>query len=170
MRNTLTKQDPDSVLLIELFKKATKDAPVDAADFIDYFEYSIYETCRVMKLLRLVEESSSALGYKPTPRLIEIVLDHLGESNAYKPLETMYPNCFVWLWQVGTDGMEGHNKEKTQDAEQDDDSDDLYGEAKGFCRRVFLLLGLLKQDKGDQYLPTQLMIDLLNLEKLAIKD
>ena len=66
--------------------------------------------------------------------------------------------------ETGLDGDEGESEEDGQDVEEDEDDDDGDVEqgpnAKGFCRQVFLLLGLLKWNTG-MHVPTRLMHDLL---------
>jgi hypothetical protein len=189
--------DTDSLLMVSIFQKAYPLSPKPRAEiFLHRFAVEINETCGVLKLLGLVEEASSNLGFKPTQRLIEIVVNRMARPNTKgnNPIAKINPDCFNWLWHhvVGdlgdedeveldaeieideeevletpdekTELDEGESEKADDEEEEEEDDDDGDVEqglnAEGFCRQVFLLLGLLKWNGGIQ-LPTRLMHNLL---------
>jgi hypothetical protein len=190
--------DTESLLLVSILQKAYPlDPQPPAKMFLHHFAFEIDRTFRVLEFLGLVENAASKLGFKPTHRLIDIVVNRMTRPNTEgnNPIAKVNPDCFGWLWHhvVGDLGDEDEveldaeieideeevlekpdeeteldegESEKADDEEEEEEEDDDDGDveqglnAEGFCRQVFLLLGLLKWNGGIQ-LPTRLMHDLL---------
>jgi hypothetical protein len=135
--------DTESIFLASVFQKACPLTPQPSvAEFLHDFELEIARTCRMLKFLGLVEDASSTLGFKPTHRLIDIVVDRMVRANTEgnNPVAKVEADCFGWLWQlVARDVGSEHNIEVKKDAkvvvlkavnhegedEQDDEQDEL---------------------------------------------
>jgi hypothetical protein len=64
----------DDLFLVSIFRRAYPfDLKPSAEEFLHHSSFEIYRTCRVMKLLGLVEDAPSTLGFKPSDLLIDIV-------------------------------------------------------------------------------------------------
>jgi hypothetical protein len=161
--------DTDSLLLVSIFRKAYPLNPQPPAPiFLHHFGFEIDRTCRVLKLLGLVEEASSILGFKPTDRLIGIITDRMLQPTVEgKNAVPKGGDDFVdSLWQLVA-GNDDEDDEDDEDEEKDEreaaDSieDDKGGDDRqAFCCRVFVVLGLLKE-KANRYVPTRLMHKLI---------
>src|SRR5258708_19941862 len=93
--------DTDSLLLASIFRKAYPLNPQPpVAMFLHHFGFQIDRTCRVLKLLGLVEEASSNLGFKPTHRLIDIITDRMVQPTVEFPLPNFNDNFFTSLFQL----------------------------------------------------------------------
>src|SRR2546426_11696462 len=93
--------DTDSLLMVSIFQKAYPlNPPPSPTKFLHHFAFQIDRTCRVLKFLGLVEEAPSTLGFKPTHRLIDIVVSRMTRPNTEgnNPVAKVNPDCFDWLW------------------------------------------------------------------------
>jgi hypothetical protein len=181
--------DTETVFLASAFQKAYPVTPEPAtAEFLERFKLEIDRTCNMLKFLGLVEEARSTLGFKPTERLIDIVVDRMVRANTAgnNPVAMIEADCFGWLWHhvtsdLGSEhpGRDAHDDEGEQhedtaedvvkqdddrrqywDEEDDDEEAEDDGSGREFCCKVFVLLGLLKPGhKG--CVPTRLMTDLV---------
>jgi hypothetical protein len=180
--------DTETMFLVSVFQKANPvTSKPTTAEFLDRFKLEIDRTCNMLKFLGLVAEARSTLGFKPTERLIDIVVDRMIRANTAgnNPVAMIEADCFGWLWhhvtsdlgseQPGRDEQdEGEQHEDTaEDVVKEDDGPDEYwdaeddyeeaeddGSGRQFCCKVFVLLGLLKPGHK-RYVPTRLITDLV---------
>jgi hypothetical protein len=112
--------DTETIFLASVFLKACPLTPQPSVgEFLHDFELEIDRTCRMLKFLGLVEDASSTLGFKPTHRLIDIVVDRMVRANTEgnNPVAKAEADCFGWLWQlVARDVGSEHNIEVNKDA------------------------------------------------------
>src|SRR5205814_3438304 len=98
----------DTLLMASIFDRANKlHFQGSAARLLEHFDWLTDYTCRAMEILRLVEPTRSTLGYKPTQRLVDIILDRIARPNTddnNNPVAMMDRDYFEFLWQVATDG------------------------------------------------------------------
>jgi hypothetical protein len=175
--------------LASVFQKANPVIPKPAtAEFLERFKLEIDRTCHMLKFLGLMEETRSTLGFKPTERLIDIVVDRMTRANTAgnNPVAMIEADCFGWLWHHVTSDLgseqperdeqddEGEQHEDTaEDVVKEDDGPDEYwdaeddyeeaeddGSGRQFCCKVFVLLGLLRAG-CKRHVPTRLMTDLV---------
>ena len=158
--------DTESLLLVSIFQKAYPLSPQPSAEmFQHHFAVEINETCGVLKLLGLVEQASSNLGFKPTPRLLKIITDRMVQPTveSKSAVGNIDYNLVDSLWQlVAWVDEEEEDKEDEQEDEDEDEIEDCQGGGHGlaFCRQVFVVLGLLREEAGN-YVPTRLMQSLI---------
>jgi hypothetical protein len=159
--------DTDSSLMVSIFQKAYPLKPQPpAAKFLHHFGFEIDRTCRVLKLLGLVEEASSNLGFKPTHRLIDIITDRMVQPTVDYAVAKVDDNFVDSVWQLvaGNDDEDDEDDEDEKGDEQEDKDgiEDGKGDEDGqaFCCQVFVVLGLLKEKAG-RYVPTRLMHKLI---------
>ena len=170
MTNTDSKfheLDSESLLMVSIFRKVYPlNRQPTAAMFLHRFE--IDRTCRVLKLLGLVEEAPSTLGFKPTHRLIDIITKRMvqptvGRKNA---VPKVVDDFVAPLWQlVGGDDYDDEEDEEVENGDEQEAADGIEDDKGGedgeaFCCHVFVVLGLLKE-KADGYVPTRLMHKLI---------
>jgi hypothetical protein len=135
--------DTETAFLASVFQKACPLTPQPSmGEFLRDFELEVDRTCRMLKFLGLVEDAASTLGFKPTHRLIDIIVDRMVRANTEgnNPVAKVEADCFGWLWQLVTrDVGSEHNIEVNEDAkvvvlkavnhkgedEQDDEQDEL---------------------------------------------
>src|SRR3984893_9734400 len=137
--------DTETIFLASIFQKACPRTPQPSvAVFLRDFGLKIDRTCRMLKFLGLVEDAPSTLGFKPTYRLIDVVVDRMVRSNTEgnNPVAKVEADCFGWLWQLVTRDLDGqHNIEVNKDAkvvalkavnhEREDEQDELDAEDDG---------------------------------------
>jgi hypothetical protein len=151
--------------MASIFQKAYPlDPQPPAAIFLHHFGFEINRTCRKLKLLGLVEEASSTLGFKPTHRLIDIITDRMVQPTVESKngVPKVHDDFVDSLWQVAGNDEDDDEYEKAGEQEDKDDIEDgKSGEdGQAFCCQVFVVLGLLKE-KSDGYVPTRLMPNLI---------
>jgi hypothetical protein len=154
MTNTDSKfheLDSESLLMVSIFRKACPLNPQPtAAMFLHHFRFEIDRTCRLLKLLGLVEEAPSTLGFKPTDRLIDIITDRMVQPTVEgkNAVPKVVDDIVAPLWQLvcGDD--------------YEDEDDETGEDGQAFCCHVFVVLGLLK-GTADGYVPTRLMHKLI---------
>jgi hypothetical protein len=106
--------DTETIFLASVFLKACPLTPQPSvAEFLHHFGLAIDRTCRMLKFLGLVEDAPSTLGFKPTHRLIDIVVDRMVRANTEgnNPVAKVEADCFGWLWQLVIRGLDGQHKE-----------------------------------------------------------
>ena len=97
--------DINTILMASIFQKAYPIRPNPSiGEFLHHFELEIDRTCRMLKFLGLVTEAPSTLGYKPTDRLINVIVDRMVRANTEgnNPVAKVEADCFGWLWQLVT--------------------------------------------------------------------
>jgi hypothetical protein len=97
--------DTETIFLASVFQKACPLTPQPSVgEFLHDFELGIDRTCRMLNFLGLVEDAPSTLGFKPTHRLIDIVVDRMVRANTEgnNPVARVEADCFGWLWQLVT--------------------------------------------------------------------
>lgn len=156
--------DSESLLMVSIFQKAYPLNPQPSAErFLHRFAVEINETCGVLKLLGLVEEASSNLGFKPTHRLIEIITDRMVQPNveSKRALGNIDTNLVDSLWRLvaWTDEDEEDERDEQEDEHEIEDCEGG-GDGLAFCRQVFVVLGLLSEE-ADRYVPTRLIHNLI---------
>jgi hypothetical protein len=156
--------DTESSLLVSIFQKAYPLSPQPSAEmFQHHFAVEINETCGVLKLLGLVEEASSNLGFKPTPRLIEIITDRMVQPTVQSKsaVGNIDYNLVDSLWRLvaWADEEEEDERDEQEDKHEIEDCQGG-GDGLAFCRQVFVVLGLLREEAGN-YVPTRLMQSLI---------
>jgi hypothetical protein len=126
---------------------------------LHHFGFQIDRICRVLKLLGLVEEASSNLGFKPTHRLIDIIIDGLVQpiTESETPIVKVGGTFVDSLWQLVAEDDE---KEDEQEGENEIEDGERGGDGQAFCCQVFAVLGLLKE-RADGYVSTRLMHKLI---------
>jgi hypothetical protein len=155
MTNTDSKfheLDTESLLMVSIFRKACPlNRQPTAAMFLHHFRFEIDRTCRVLKLLELVEEAPSTLGFKPTHRLIDIITDGMVQLTVEgkNAVPKLVYDFVAPLWQL-----------VAGDYYEDEEDEEGYEDGQAFCCHVFVVLGLLKE-KADGYVPTRLMHKLI---------
>jgi hypothetical protein len=171
-RELNTMLDTDSLLMASIFQKAYPlDPQPPAAIFLHRFGFEINRTCRVLKLLGLVEEASSTLGFKPTHRLIDIITDRMVQPTVEsKNAVAKVDDNFVYtLWLLAVDDEDDDDGDDDDDEdEKGDEQEDKYGiedresgeDAQAFFCQVLAALGLLKEE-AERYVPTPLMHKLI---------
>jgi hypothetical protein len=159
--------DTDSLLMVSIFQKAYPLSPKPRAEiFLQHFASEIDQTCGVLKLLGLVEEASSNLGFKPTHRLIEIITDRMVQPTVEsKNAAAKVNRNFIAdsLQELGAgDDYEDDSDSIGDEQKHVDGIEDTEGGKGGqpFCLQVLVFLGLLRE-KADRYMPTRLMHKLL---------
>src|SRR3984893_3503867 len=158
--------DTESLLMVSIFRKAYPPNRQPAAMFLRHFRFEIDRTCRVLKLLGLVEEAPSTLGFKTTHRLIDIITDRMVQPTVEgKNAVPKIDDDFVApLWQLvaGDDYEDEEDEDEDEDVENGDEQEAADGivDGEAFCCHVFVVLGLLKE-KADGYIPTRLMQKLI---------
>ena len=154
--------DTESLLMVSIFRKAYPPNRQPTAEmFLRHFRF-IDRTCRVLKLLGLVEEAPSTLGFKPTHRLIDIITDRMVQPTVEgKNAVPKIDDDFVApLWQlVAGDDYEDEEDEEVENGDEQEAPDGIV-DGQAFCCHVFVVLGLLKE-KADGYIPTRLMQKLI---------
>src|SRR3984893_14580254 len=112
--------DNETAFLASIFKKACDTTPQPSVgEFLHRFGLEIDRACRMLKFLGLVEDAPSTLAFKPTHRLIDIVVDRMVRANTEgnNPVAKVEADCFGWLWQLVTRDLDGqHNIEVNKDA------------------------------------------------------
>jgi hypothetical protein len=161
--------DTESLLLVSIFQKAYPLSPRPPAEmFLHHFAVQIDGTCGVLKLLGLVEVTSSSLGFKPTHRLIEIITDRMVQptvesKSAVGNIETNFVDS---LWRLVAWNANEEEEREEEDERDEQEKEDEIGDCEGggdglaFCRRVFVVLGLLREE-ADRYVPTRLIQNLI---------
>jgi hypothetical protein len=158
--------DTDSLLLVSILQKAYPLSPQPSAEiFLQHCAVEIDQTCGVLKLLGLVEDASSSLGFKPTHRFIEIITDRMVQptvesKSAVGNIDNNFvdPLCRLVVWNVN----EEEEEDERHELEVEDEIGDCegFGDGLAFCRQVFVVLGLLTE-KADNYVPARLMHNLI---------
>src|SRR6266849_6779676 len=95
--------DTESLLMVSLFRKACPLKPQPSpTKFLHRFAFQIDRTCRMLKLLGLAEEASSNLGFKPTPRLIDIMTDRMVQPTvkSKNAVTNVYDDSVAALWRL----------------------------------------------------------------------
>src|SRR6266481_9900945 len=91
-----TKMDNDTFLMASIFHKAYPLSPEpSAAEFLQHFEFEIDKTCHLLEFLGLAEKAPSTLGFKPTHRMIGIVIDRKTKN----PFAKVDRDFFDLLWE-----------------------------------------------------------------------
>jgi hypothetical protein len=145
--------DSESLLFVSILQKAYPLSPQPPAEiFLRHFASQIDQTCGVLKLLGLVEEASSNLGFKPTHRLIEIITDRMVQPTAVGDIDN---NLVDSLWRLVAWADEEEEDERDEQ-EDEHEIEDCQGGGDGlaFCRQVFVVLGLLEEKADLGYLET----------------
>jgi hypothetical protein len=161
--------DTDSLLMVSIFRKAYPPyRQPTAAMFLHHFRFEIDRTCRMLKLLGLVEEAPSTLGFKPTHRLIDIITDRMVQPTVEgkNAVPKVVDDFVAPLWQlVAGDDYEDEKDDEVENGDEQEAADGIDDDKGGkdgqaFCCHVFVVLGLLKE-KADGYVPTRLMHKLI---------
>ena len=105
---------------------------------MQHFASQIDQTCGVLKLLGLVEEASSNLGFKPTPRLIEIITDRMVQPTVQSKMAVgnIDNNLVDSLWQLvaWVDEEEEDKEDEQEDEDEDEDKKSRIAKAAGTGR------------------------------------
>ena len=158
--------DSESFLMVSIFRKAYPPNRQPTAEMFLRHSRFIDRTCRVLKLLGLVEEAPSTLGFKPTHRLIDIITDRMVQPTVEgkkKAVPKVADDFVDSLWQlVAGDDYEDEEDEEDEEVENGDEQGAADGivDGQAFCCHVYVVLGLLKE-KADGYVPTRLMQKLI---------
>jgi hypothetical protein len=156
--------DTESLLLVSIFQKAYPLSPRPPTEmFLHHFAVEINETFGVLKLLGLVEEASSNLGFRPTHRLLDIITDRMVQptvlsKSAVGNIDTNFVAslCRLVAW---ADDEEEDERDEQEDKHEIEDCQGG-GDGLAFCRQVFVVLGLLREE-ADGYVPTRLIQNLI---------
>lgn len=120
--------DTESLLMVSIFRKAYPPNRQPTAEmFLRHFRF-IDRTCRVLKLLGLVEEAPSTLGFKPTHRLIDIITDRMVQPTVEgKNAVPKIDDDFVApLWQlVAGDDYEDEEDEEVENGDEQEAPDGI---------------------------------------------
>jgi hypothetical protein len=192
VKHMVTTMDINTMLMVSIFQKANPIGPAITAErFVRQFEVQIDRTGHVLQFLGLAEKAkSSPIGFKPTPRLVEIIADRLERRTleSRNPVARVDRDFVALLWQtvpcesIDEDGGEieekqvekikvtkqdkededGENQEDEDEYDEEDDPSDGDAEQVGydFCLRVLAALGLLKKC-ADGYMPTRVIHNLI---------
>jgi hypothetical protein len=175
----------DDLFLVSIFRRAYPfDLKPSAEEFLRHSSFEIYRTCRVMKLLGLVEDAPSTLGFKPSDLLIDIVAGKSIGRTEKKRVKVRGFAADLWhglacamvdalLTTIDSKdelakpiseqavGRREDDGEGDQEDEGHHDDCEHFDDFREFISEVFIVLGLLKRSSKMQYVPTRLMRGLL---------
>ena len=141
----------ETILMTSIFKVADYVGAIEftAKEDLPKFKFEIDRTGRVLKFLGLAKEAArSALGWKPTPRLMEVVAEKLVRST---------PKCKIRVTNEDRNLLSSFFVRATGDALKSERSIDAFE----FCCSVLAVLGLLKETAHGEYKPTPRLRELI---------
>jgi hypothetical protein len=141
----------DTVLMTSIFKVTSY---VGAKEFttnedLPTFKFEIDRTGRVLKFLGLAKEAArSDLGWKPMPRLMEVVAEKMVRPT---------PTCKIRATNEDRNFLSSFFVRATGDALKSERSVDAFD----FCCSVLAVLGLLNETADGGYKPTPCLRELI---------
>ena len=185
--------DINTMLMVSIFQKANPIGPALTAErFVRQFEVQIDRTGHVLKFLGLAEKAkSSPIGFKPTPRLVEIIADRLERRTleSRNAVARVDHDFVALLWQTVScdpiDEERGEIEEKQVETiavakqdqeyedpenqpddedeylEEDDATDDDAGQAGYYFCLRVLAVLGLLKKCADGYMPTRVIHNLI---------
>jgi hypothetical protein len=173
----------DDLFLVSIFRRAYPfDLKPSAEKFLHHNNFEIHRTCRVLKLLGLVEEAPSTLGFKPSDLLIDIVAGKRIGRTKRKRVKVRGFTADLWrglawamvdvlLTRIDSEdepakviNEQAVGRRENNDGEDDEghhDDCEQFDDFREFISEVFIFLGLLRRSSKMQYVPTRLMRGLL---------
>ena len=141
----------ETVLMTSIFQVADYMGAIQftAEEYLPKFKFEIDWTGRVLKFLGLAKEAArSDLGWKPTPRLMEVVAEKLVRPPAKSKIR---------VTDEDRNFLSSFFMRATGDALESERSIDAFD----FCCSVLAVLGLLKEGAHGEYKPTPRLRDLI---------
>jgi hypothetical protein len=193
VKHMVITMDIETMLLISIFQKAYPvGSALTAERFVRQFEVQIDRTGHVLQFLGLaVKVKSSPIGFKPTPRLVEIIADRLERRTleSRNAVARVDRDFLALLWQtvpcdpireergeiekkqveaisVMKQDQEYEDAENQQDdedeyVEEDDPTDDNAGQARYYFCLRVLAVLGLLKKCADGYVPTRVIHNLI---------